>query len=124
MSIRYILDGWFDRQSVKGVNDNFLFLFSDIDYVKDNINVALTDLASHKKQNQQNFTFLFDSVGEVKTLSNNAKEALEEAKKYNEDNVNTNERLDNIIASSGTSDTEVVDARGDYSVLNQRLSSG
>ncbi|WP_186305927.1 hypothetical protein, partial [Staphylococcus arlettae] len=69
------------------------------------------------------FTFLFDSVGEVKTLSNNAKEALEEAKKYNEDNVNTNERLDNIIASSGTSDTEVVDARGDYSVLNQRLSS-
>lgn len=123
MSIRYMLDGWFDRESVKGVNDNFVFLFSDIDYVKDNINEALADLTSQKKQNQQNFTFLFDSVGEVKTLSNNAKEALEEAKKYNEDNVNTNERLDNIIASSGTSDTEVVDARGNYSALNQRLSS-
>jgi hypothetical protein len=30
-------------------------------------------------------------------------------------------RIDNIIANSGTSDTEVVDARGNYTVLNQRL---
>ena len=123
MSSRSILDGFFDRESVKGVNDNFQYLFSDVDYVKGNVNTALTDLKNQKKQNEQNFTFLFDSVGEVKTLSNTAKEALEEAIKHNEDNVNTNERLDNIIASSGTSDTEVVDARGSYSVLNQRLSS-
>lgn len=123
MSKRNILDGFFDRENVKGVNDNFQYLFSDVDYVKGNVNTALTDLTNQKKQNEQNFTFLFDSVGEVKTLSNTAKEALEEAKTLNNENTNTNERLDRIIADSGTSATEVVDARGNYAVLNERLTS-
>lgn len=35
--------------------------------------------------------------------------------------ITTNERISNIIAQSGTSDTEVVDARGGFTVLNDRL---
>lgn len=123
MAKRNIFDGFFDRENIKGVNDNFQYLFSDVDYVKSNVDTAIIDLTNQKKQNEQNFTFLFDSVGEVKTLSNTAKEALEEAKTLKNENTNTNERLDKIIADSGTSETEVVDARGNYTVLNERLTS-
>lgn len=50
-----------------------------------------------------------------------AQDVLDEAERVNAENINTNERLDNIIASSGTSSTEVVDARGNYTVLKDRL---
>lgn len=52
-----------------------------------------------------------------------AHDVLDEAQKTNNLNNNTNERLDNLIADSGTSSTEVVDARGSATVLSQRLNS-
>ncbi|MFI9043338.1 hypothetical protein ACIGHC_03175 [Staphylococcus saprophyticus] len=123
MPKRHILDAFFDRANVNGVNDNFRYLFDDVSFVKGNVDTALSDLSKQKQQNEQNFSFLFDSVGEVKTLSNTAKQALDEAISLNAANVSTNERLDKIIADSGTSSTEVIDARGNYTVLNERLAN-
>lgn len=50
-----------------------------------------------------------------------AHDVLGEAERINELNNNTNSRLDKIIADSGTSSTEVVDARGTHTVLSARL---
>ena len=50
-----------------------------------------------------------------------AHKVLKEAERVNKLNNNTNTRLDKIIADSGTSSTEVVDARGDHTVLSKRL---
>ena len=50
-----------------------------------------------------------------------AHDVLSEAERTNKLNNNTNQRLDNIIADSGTSSTEVVDSRGDFTVLGGRM---
>lgn len=50
-----------------------------------------------------------------------AHKVLKEAEHINKLNNNTNIRLDKIIADSGTSSTEVVDARGGHEVLSNRL---
>ena len=50
-----------------------------------------------------------------------AHDVLSEAQRTNRLNNNTNSRLDKIIADSGTSSTEVVDARGEYDVLGGRV---
>lgn len=50
-----------------------------------------------------------------------AHDTLDEAERINNINNDTNNRLDNIIADSGTSSTEVVDARGEYTVLRNRM---
>ena len=52
-----------------------------------------------------------------------ANNVLSEAKKTNDMNKAVDKRLDNIIAGSGTSSTEVVDARGEHTVLGGRLSA-
>ena len=52
-----------------------------------------------------------------------AHDTLAEAKRTNQKNNNTNERLDKIIADSGTSSTEVIDARGDAPVLGGRINN-
>ena len=46
-----------------------------------------------------------------------ARNILNEAQRTNDMNAEVNKRLDNIIASSGTSSTEVVDARGGHATL-------
>ena len=48
---------------------------------------------------------------------------LDEAERINKVNNNTNDRLDNMIANSGTSSSEVVDARGTHAVLSGRLNA-
>ena len=65
---------------------------------------------------------LFNGMGYTYNESlQKAHKVLEEAKRINKLNNNTNIRLDKIIADSGTSSTEVVDARGPYNVLSARL---
>lgn len=123
MTNRHVLDGFWDRKNVKGVNDNFKFLFDGVSYVLNSITNTLDELDKQKTDYEQKFTFLFDSVGEVKTLSKRAKESLDKANDLLTKNEDTNARLDNIIAESGTSSTEVVDARGEFTALNGRLSN-
>lgn len=50
-----------------------------------------------------------------------AHEAIKEAQRVNNQNVNVQKQLDDFIANSGTSDTEVVQARGEHDLLNHRL---
>ena len=71
----------------------------------------------------KNFEYLFEGSQKIDELNNRAENILNEAKQTNAENNNTNERLDNLIAESGTSSTEVVDARGKHTVLSNHLDS-
>src|SRR5699024_607450 len=50
-----------------------------------------------------------------------AHNVLSEAKKTNNMNKDVQNQVDTLILESGTSDAEVLQARGDYSVLRERL---
>lgn len=69
----------------------------------------------------KNFEYLFEGRQKIDELNNRADNILNEAKQTNAKNNNTNARLDKFIADSGTSSTEVVDARGKHTVLSNHL---
>lgn len=122
MGKRHILDSLWNRNNLMGANGNFEYLFNGVDNAKIEI-INLTNDYRHSKIDTENkMSYLYDNIGEVQTMSQKATSALNEAQQLKEQSDKTNERLDNIIASSGTSDTEVVDARGPYKVLSKRLS--
>lgn len=122
MGKRHILDSLWNRNNLMGANGNFEYLFDGVDDAKNEI-INLTNDYRHSKIDTENkMSYLYDNIGEVQTMSQKATSALNEAQQLKEQSDKTNERLDNIIASSGTSDTEVVDARGTYKVLSERLS--
>lgn len=122
MGKRHILDSLWNRNNLMGANGNFEYLFDGVDNAKNEI-VNLTNDYHHSKIDTENkMSYLYDNIGEVKTLSQKATSALNEAQELKEQSNKANERIDNIITSSGTSSTEVVDARGSYKVLSERLS--
>lgn len=92
--------------------------FNDL---QNQINTTNTDLINHK--NSDTAHSASDIVNTSNVAGAKVKDALNTLK--NEDDT-LHSRIDNIIAQSGTSDTEVVDARnssqyGTYSSLNARL---
>lgn len=122
MGKRHILDSLWNRNNLMGANGNFEYLFDGVDNTKNEI-INLTNDYRHSKIDTENkMSYLYDNIGEVKTLSQKATSALNEAQELKEQSNKANERIDNIITSSGTSSTEVVDARGSYKVLSERLS--
>jgi|GEM_PF-5386482 len=122
MGKRHILDSLWNRNNLMGANGNFEYLFDGVDNAKNEI-INLTNDYWHSKIDTENkMSYLYDNIGEVKTLSQKATSALNEAQELKEQSNKANERIDNIITSSGTSNTEVVDARGSYKVLSERLS--
>lgn len=122
MGKRHILDSLWNRNNLMGANGNFEYLFDGVDNAKNEI-INLTNDYWHSKIDTENkMSYLYDNIGEVKTLSQKATTALNEAQELKEQSNKANERIDNIITSSGTSNTEVVDARGSYKILSERLS--
>lgn len=122
MGKRHILDSLWNRKNLMGANGNFEYLFDGVDNAKNEIINLANDYQHSKIDTENKMSYLYDNIGEVQTMSQKATSALNEAQQLKEQSDKTNERLDNIIASSGTSDTEVVDARGTYKVLSERLS--
>ena len=78
---------------------------------------------SNRNGTNKNFEYLFEGRQKIDELNNRADNILNEAKQTNTKNNDTNARLDKFIAESGTSSTEVVDARGKHTVLSNHLDS-
>ena len=95
-----------DRINRNGINGNWRVISDELSKIPF-ISQDLNDVKYH--------------LDNLKTLNIETKKVLEEAQRVNRNNVDTNNRLNNIIADSGTSSTEVVDARGGYDVLGERL---
>lgn len=122
MAGRHVLDGLWDRSNLTGANNNFKILFDDILTTKVDVDDLLSDYRTTKVDHDNKIGFLFQNLSDVEKISQEANNALSKVGDLQASTDKANKRIDNIIATSGTSDTEVVDARGDFTVLNERLS--
>ncbi|MEX5935980.1 phosphodiester glycosidase family protein [Mammaliicoccus sciuri] len=73
------------------------------------------------KNINDNFETLFDGVVDDAELKADVIDALEKARQANADNVDIRQQINDLIIDSGNSDAEVVQARGSFSVLGERL---
>lgn len=68
-----------------------------------------------------NFKELYDDKDTVYGMKQDIDKAIENAQKINKENKSVEKVLNDLVIESGKSDAEVVQARGDYGVLNERL---
>lgn len=90
------IDAFWDRNNVLNVNNNFVDLYKD---------VAKVDTVVNESEK---------ILSEASTINNFARET-------NEKNVNVQKQLNDMVIESGNANAEVSQARGTYSVLNERL---
>ena len=121
--VRHIHGPKWDRNENLGLNDNMAQLFNDTGTVKKSLNKLEVSYKNKETEDGLKFDYLYSSAERINQVSQNANLALQEAQRINTENVDANQRIDNIIAESGTSDTEVVDARANYKTLNERLNN-
>src|SRR5699024_2770949 len=93
---RFIVGSIWDRINRNGINSNFDYLFRGV-------------------ATMNNLVIKADA-----TLSK-ADSVLKYAKKTNDSNIDVQKQIDSLIVSSGTSDAETIQARGNFSTLNNRI---
>ena len=95
---RFIVGSIWDRTNRNGINNNFDYLFKGLE-----VSNALNEKTDE--------TLL------------KANEVLLDAERINSENIDVQRQLDQVIIESGTSDAEVIQARGQYNNLRERLDS-
>lgn len=113
MASRHVLDGFWDRRNVNGVNNNFVFLFDQISALLTNVNSIGSDLNTKAQTYENNFKYLFESVEKTLKISSDAKEAIQQAQEANAENKSVQKQIDQLIIDNGQSDAEVTQARVD-----------
>lgn len=113
MASRHVLDGFWDRKNVNGVNNNFVFLFSQISDLLTNVNGISNDLATKVQTYENNFKYLFESVEKTLQISSDAEQAIQQAQAANAENKSVQKQIDQLIIDNGQSDAEVTQARVD-----------
>lgn len=113
MASRHVLDGFWDRKNVYGVNNNFVFLFSQISELLTNVNGISNDLATKVQTYENNFKYLFESVEKTLQISSDAEQAIQQAQEANAENKSVQKQIDQLIIDNGQSDAEVTQARVD-----------
>ena len=93
---RFIVGSTWDRINRNGINSNFDYLFRGV-------------------ATMNNLVIKADA-----TLSK-ADSVLKYAKNTNDSNIDVQKQIDSLIVSSGTSDAETIQARGNFSTLNNRI---
>ncbi|WP_105977820.1 hypothetical protein [Staphylococcus simulans] len=121
--MRHVHGPKWNRSENLGLNDNMIQLFNDTGTVKKSLINLETSYTQKATEDSLKFDYLYSGVEKVNQVTQEATSALQEAQRINSENIAANQRIDNIIAESGTSDTEVVDARASYTTLNERLNS-
>lgn len=121
--MRHVHGSEWNRSENLGLNDNMIQLFNDTGTVKKSLSSLETSYTQKATEDSLKFDYLYSGVKKVNQVTQEATSALQEAQRINSENIAANQRIDNIIAESGTSDTEVVDARASYTTLNERLNS-
>lgn len=126
MASRHILDGFFDRKNVNGINGNFLFLFEQISSLLTNVSNIGNDLNAKAQMYETNFKYLFENVDKVLEISTDAENAVRIAQETNAENKSVQKQIDQLIIDNGESDAEVTQARVDVngvasSTLKERI---
>lgn len=113
MASRHVLDGFWDRRNVNGVNNNFVFLFDQISALLTNVNSIGSDLNTKAQTYENNFKYLFESAEKTLKISSDAKQAIQQAQEANAENKSVQKQIDQLIIDNGQSDAEVTQARVD-----------
>lgn len=113
MASRHILDGFWDRRNVNGVNNNFVFLFAQISELLTNVSSIGNDLNTKAQTYENNFKYLFESVEKTLQISSDAEQAIQQAQEANAENKSVQKQIDQLIIDNGQSDAEVTQARVD-----------
>lgn len=113
MANRHVLDGFWDRKNVNGVNNNFVFLFAQISELLTNVNGISNDLATKLQTYDNNFEYLFESVEKTLQISSDAEQAIQQAQAANVENKSVQSQINQLIIDNGQSDAEVTQARVD-----------
>ena len=113
MASRHVLDGFWDRKNVNGVNNNFVFLFNQISALLTNVNGISNDLATKVQTYENNFEYLFESVEKTLQISSDAEQAIQQAQAANAENKSVQKQINQLIIDEGKSDAEVTQARVD-----------
>lgn len=121
--MRHVHGSEWNRSENLGLNGNMEQLFNDTSTVKKSLSSLETSYTQKATEDSLKFDYLYSGVEKVNQVTQEATSALQEAQRINSENISANQRIDNIIAESGTSDTEVVDARASYTTLNERLNN-
>lgn len=93
---RFIVGALWDRINRNGTNNNFKYLFESVK--------VMNDLTKKADETIRQATFV-----------------LREAVGVNAENKDVQNQIDQLVIDSGTSDAEVIQARGGFSVLRERL---
>ena len=113
MASRHVLDGFWDRKNVNGVNNNFVFLFAQINELLTNVSSIGNDLNTKAQTYENNFKYLFESVEKTLQISSDAEQAIQQAQEANAENKSVQKQIDQLIIDNGQSDAEVTQARVD-----------
>lgn len=113
MASRHVLDGFWDRKNVNGVNNNFVFLFAQISDLLTNVSSIGNDLNTKAQTYENNFKYLFESVEKTLQISSDAEQAIKQAQEANAENKSVQSQIDQLIIDNGQSDAEVTQARVD-----------
>lgn len=93
---RYVINPLWNRDNLNALNDNFAQLFNEYFKAKE----------------------LREFANDILTNANNV---LEEAKKTNKMNVDVQNQINELIIEGEDTNSEVIQARGGYKILNERL---
>lgn len=113
MASRHVLDGFWDRRNVNGVNNNFVFLFAQIRDLLTNVNSIGNDLNTKAQTYENNFKYLFESVEKTLQISSDAEQAIKQAQEANAENKSVQSQINQLVINKGESDAEVAQARVD-----------
>ncbi|MGW9918467.1 hypothetical protein [Staphylococcus hominis] len=113
MANRHIVDSFWDRNNLYGINKNFDYLFSNISSLLNDVKNIVGELDDKKYSDNNNFKYLFEAVEDALKLSADAETAISQAEKVNNENKNVQEQINQLVIGKGQSDAEVTQARVD-----------
>ena len=113
MSNRHIVDSFWDRNNLYGINKNFDYLFSNISSLLNDVKNIVGELDDKRYSDNNNFKYLFEAVEDALKLSADAEDAISQAEKVNNENKNVQEQINQLVIDKGQSDAEVTQARVD-----------
>lgn len=110
---RYIIGSLWDRINRNGVNSNFEYLFEGAS--------KIDGIQSKVISNEKTIGSISTDVKTLNNLNVRTESLLTQAQKINNENKSVQSQIDSLILESGTSDAEVIQARGGKPLLKDRL---
>lgn len=112
MVVKQINPQW-DRENLNNINENFRYLSGGLSKAQ-SVSARMTSA-------ERSILKIRGDLTDLKELNVKSEELLTQAELINMENVSVKNILDDLVLNEGQSDAEVVQARGEYNLLYNRL---